>query len=127
MSELEKQQQAELELSVKMRRAAFAYMKSWPSHYDVNALESICAVAAKVALEQSGWAKLWNCPECAFGFDAFHTDERGGGYSCPLCAEAWLEKEVARLRSQLEATQAELDEDRAIRMALCLDKQVKDV
>jgi hypothetical protein len=35
---------------------------------------------------------LWSCPECAFTFDAMHTD-RDGGYSCPLCGEIRAEAE----------------------------------
>lgn len=37
---------------------------------------------------------LWECPECLFAFDASHQDT-DGGYTCPVCAEARLEKEVA--------------------------------
>jgi hypothetical protein len=36
--------------------------------------------------------KMWDCPDCAFSFDAIHVDEPGGGYSCPVCAESRLEK-----------------------------------
>lgn len=32
---------------------------------------------------------LWQCPDCAFAFDASHTDN-DGSYSCPCCAEARL-------------------------------------
>lgn len=35
--------------------------------------------------------KVWSCPDCGFSFDAFHTDDPDGGYSCPVC-------EVGRLR-----------------------------
>jgi hypothetical protein len=35
--------------------------------------------------------KIWECPDCCFGFDAMHTDP-GGGYSCPEC-------EVGQLRA----------------------------
>ena len=30
--------------------------------------------------------ELWVCPGCAFTFDAFHEDGKGG-YSCPNCFE----------------------------------------
>jgi hypothetical protein len=33
--------------------------------------------------------RLWECPNCAFGFDALHTQE-DGTYSCPVCAEQRL-------------------------------------
>lgn len=38
--------------------------------------------------------KLWQCPDCAFSFDAMHADE-GGGYSCPACAETRLTAALA--------------------------------
>lgn len=31
------------------------------------------------------------CPDCAFTFDATHTDPEGG-YSCPCCEEARLRR-----------------------------------
>ena len=32
--------------------------------------------------------RCYVCPDCAFTFDAFHTDTdvEGAGYTCPLCA-----------------------------------------
>lgn len=36
------------------------------------------------------------CPTCAFTFDADHTNTVGGGYSCPACHAADLEREVAQ-------------------------------
>lgn len=47
-------------------------------------------------------AEMWSCPDCAFTFDAIHTD-RDGGYSCPVCAEARLEAELAQLRTTIAA------------------------
>jgi hypothetical protein len=49
---------------------------------------------------------LWECPDCAFSFDASHRDETTNYflepvYSCPNCAEARLSAEVARLRAAL--------------------------
>jgi len=44
---------------------------------------------------------LWSCPNCAFTFDAGHDNADGSGYSCPVCAEARLTKEVAELRQVL--------------------------
>ncbi len=51
---------------------------------------------------------LWSCPDCAFTFDAVHTDV-GGGYSCPACAESRLSAALAVLRAQRDATLAECD------------------
>jgi hypothetical protein len=36
----------------------------------------------------------WVCPDCAFTFDAMHTDADGSGYSCPGCYE--IEHRAAR-------------------------------
>lgn len=54
----------------------------------------------KEASSDQGEVQLWTCPDCGFGFDAIHGDEKGG-YSCPNCSEAELLKEVQRLRSAL--------------------------
>ena len=43
--------------------------------------------------------KLHTCPDCAFTFDAIHTDE-GGGYSCPCCAEAGLTAQLTEMQSE---------------------------
>lgn len=51
--------------------------------------------AAKETAERER-VKVWSCPDCAFSFDAFHTDQ-DGGYSCPACAELRLSSEVATL------------------------------
>lgn len=37
---------------------------------------------------------LWECPDCAFGFDRIHTDE-DGGYSCPVCELAEVRERIA--------------------------------
>lgn len=39
---------------------------------------------------------LWTCPDCGFGFDAAHTNEPNGGYSCPVCELAALRAAVKR-------------------------------
>ena len=47
------------------------------------------AVAALDAMPDADERRgLWACPNCAFAFDRCHTDEPGGGYSCPVCDEA---------------------------------------
>jgi hypothetical protein len=47
------------------------------------------------------------CPDCAFTFDAVHSDTADSGtYSCPLCAEVRLEAEVESLRAKLAAADA---------------------
>lgn len=56
----------------------------------------------------AGSPRLWECPGCGFGFDAQHTDQ-DGGYSCPVCAKARLEKALAVCR---EALRAALEHDR---------------
>jgi hypothetical protein len=43
--------------------------------------------------------ELWSCPDCAFTFDAMHTDA-DGGYSCPACAETRLAAQLAAVRSE---------------------------
>ena len=48
--------------------------------------------------------KLWECPDCAFGFDAMHSDI-DGTYSCPLCAETRLLAEVEKLRAEIQRRQ----------------------
>jgi hypothetical protein len=52
---------------------------------------------------------LWSCPDCAFTFDAMHTDP-DGGYTCPACEELRLEgdltvaiQEAQQLRAQRQA------------------------
>ena len=59
-------------------------------------------------------AKLWECPDCGFAFDAVHT-HKDGGYSCPCCAEMRLSTALAsaealneRLRDAVEAALASL-------------------
>lgn len=46
-----------------------------------------------------------SCPECAFTFDAFHTDVDSGGYSCTACAELRLEDEAKILNITIEMLQ----------------------
>lgn len=63
---------------------------------------------------------LWQCPDCAFAFDAAHEDS-DGGHTCPCCAEARLtaalasanemnERLVAQLR-KLDEWRTKIDED----------------
>jgi hypothetical protein len=49
---------------------------------------------------------LWSCPDCAFTFDAVHTDGGGAtaGYSCPACAETRLAAQLAASPSTPEVT-----------------------
>lgn len=49
---------------------------------------------------------LWNCPNCAFSFAAEHTNA-DGSYTCPVCAEARLEKELAEAKGLLIKSLAE--------------------
>lgn len=42
---------------------------------------------------------LWECQDCAFGFDRTHTDE-DGGHSCPLCE---LTEVRERIAAEIEA------------------------
>lgn len=42
-------------------------------------------------------AKLYECPNCGFRFDALHENE-GGGYTCMLCAETELQDQLQALR-----------------------------
>lgn len=56
------------------------------------------------------------CEECAFTFDAVHTDGDTDGYTCPVCAEARLETEVEMWRERVllaEADVAQLRDERA--------------
>ena len=43
---------------------------------------------------------VWSCPDCAFTFDAFHTDTETGGYSCPACAEIELRDRLQSMLSE---------------------------
>lgn len=52
--------------------------------------------------------QLWQCPDCAFSFDAMHADE-GGGYSCPACAETRLTAALASANALNERLVAELE------------------
>ena len=56
-----------------------------------NVLDNLCSQLASLQANQA--VKLWTCPDCAFSFAAEHENE-GGGYSCPVCESAALEKEV---------------------------------
>jgi len=60
------------------------------------------AAEQKVTALEAERPALWECPDCAFGFDAQHTDQNGG-YSCPACAEHELGKQVAALAEVIEA------------------------
>lgn len=54
------------------------------------------------------------CPQCAFTFDADHRDTDGGGYSCPVCAEAPCERSCSdrdRLTAALESIHHPVEED----------------
>jgi protein-arginine kinase activator protein McsA len=42
--------------------------------------------------------ELSTCPDCAFTFDAVHTDNASGDYTCPACAEQRLTDVNERLR-----------------------------
>jgi len=57
------------------------------------------AAAARIedleARKGSAVNEMWDCPDCAFSFDAMHTDNVTGGYSCPLCRVADLERVLA--------------------------------
>ena len=68
-----------------------------------RAWQAARAELAEVRAAAAGMAVLWTCPDCAFGFDAAHTEEPGGGYSCPACAEDRLRAELERLRPIVEA------------------------
>jgi len=63
-----------------------------------RAWQAARAELAEVRAAAAGMAVLWTCPDCAFGFDAAHTEEPGGGYSCPACAEDRLRAELERHR-----------------------------
>ena len=56
---------------------------------------------------REGHVDCVSCPVCAFTFDACHEDQ-GGGYSCPLCAEARLVEQLEAVRGELETTRADL-------------------
>jgi hypothetical protein len=45
--------------------------------------------AKKTRDAANGMARLWVCPECAFGFDVCHSeaDKPGIVYACPSCFE----------------------------------------
>lgn len=45
----------------------------------------------------SGWAKLWVCERCAFGFDASHV-LADGTLECPCCAEERYERALKDIR-----------------------------
>lgn len=54
---------------------------------------------AAAEAELAATPKLWSCPDCAFTFDAVHTNTDGSGLSCPVCelaaAKAAALKEAA--------------------------------
>lgn len=56
------------------------------------------------ALSEAPSKKLWECPECLFGFDAMHTDH-DGGYTCPACAQDRLQGALDDQRAALAAIQ----------------------
>jgi hypothetical protein len=60
------------------------------------------------SVDIEGIRKMWECPGCAFAFDAMHTNE-DGSYSCPACAEIRLAEEVTRLRKELDDANADLE------------------
>jgi rubredoxin len=46
-----------------------------------------------------GTTLLWECPDCAFAFDAAHVnDDSIGTYSCPVCNESKDTKRLDHLR-----------------------------
>ncbi|HET7025076.1 MAG TPA: DUF3850 domain-containing protein, partial [Gemmatimonadales bacterium] len=54
-------------------------------------LAPLVARLAALEAEIAAAPKLWECPDCAFTFDAAHEDDTPqGGYSCPVCAVAAL-------------------------------------
>lgn len=60
--------------------------------------------------------ELWECEDCGFAFDAIHeNDTPEGGYSCPLCAESRLEKELAEAHAEIERLNTELLETKEAR------------
>jgi uncharacterized Zn finger protein (UPF0148 family) len=83
-------------------------------NYNLNSIDNVTYAVHRVARNAPEWlsyllseldaankrqVKLWKCPDCGFGFDAFHTDE-DGGYSCPVC-------EIETLQQQLDAVKQE--------------------
>ena len=51
--------------------------------------------------------RLWSCPDCAFTFDAVHTNIAGNDYSCPCCNESTLRTmidKLFRIATELEQT-----------------------
>ncbi len=46
--------------------------------------------------------KLWGCPDCGFAIDSIHTDDSGGGYSCPHCSEIGLSHKLQQAREELD-------------------------
>ena len=45
--------------------------------------------------------RIWECPECAFGFDRIHVNQNDGTLSCPLCEMAKVEKERDEARAEV--------------------------
>jgi hypothetical protein len=70
---------------------------------NIHLQERVTALhSEREALRAQLEAKLYSCPECCFTFDASHTNEDGGGYSCPVCAELKLTALVERLEGALQ-------------------------
>ena len=68
----------------------------------------ICELEAEVKRLK---AALWQCPDCAFAFDAaHHADGKPGEYTCPACAEARLEAALKRCHALLDIARVYVSE-----------------
>jgi len=64
----------------------------------------------KYAESQQQKVELWECEDCGFSFNAIHEDDTPeGGYSCPLCAESRLAKELAEAQQTIARQREVLD------------------
>lgn len=57
-----------------------------------------------VRKELDARAEVWECSQCGFRFAVEHVNDDGtGAYSCPVCAEARLTRELGEARNALSA------------------------
>lgn len=74
-------------------RAEVRRLTEYADH--TSCVESYTALLAEKDAEIERRIVPWSCPECAFAFDATHTDLDGGGHTCPACEEHRLTAALA--------------------------------
>lgn len=63
-------------------------------HVDIDDVARVVAAVRPIIEAEVRRSLLWECPDCAFGFDRMHTDE-DGGYTCPVCEVAEVRERIA--------------------------------